>query len=125
MVDAPIFKYYTDGKGAGSEKQDSFWDIAHQAKDSAAFDKTAATFPGISSGNGGDAAPGTQYYTKNFAQLMTPPAADAWRPSVYPERQMGQPVQEPVFKWYTNGNGEGSEKQDWAWDVAHQAATTE
>jgi hypothetical protein len=69
MPAAPIFKYYTDGKGAGSEKQDSFWDIAHQAKDSAAFDKTAAAFPGITAGNEGDAAPTTKYHNNwGFAQ---------------------------------------------------------
>jgi len=51
MPTGTVFNYYTDGKNAGSEKQDSFWDIAHQAKDEAAFDKTAATFPGVSSGN--------------------------------------------------------------------------
>jgi len=63
LVDAPIFKWYTDGKGAGSEKQDAFWDIAHNAKDSAQFDKDAAYFPGISSGNAGDAAPSNKYFS--------------------------------------------------------------
>lgn len=63
LVDAPIFKWWTDGKGAGSEKQDAFWDIAHQASSSAQFDKDAAYFPGISSGNEGDAAPTNKYFS--------------------------------------------------------------
>lgn len=124
MIEAPVFQYYTDGKGAGSEKQDSFWDIAHQAKDSAQFDKDAASFPGVSSGNAGDAAPSTKYYTNGFAQVMGPPPADAWRPSVYPKRKAGQMIEEPVNKYWTNGNGAGSEKHDWVNDIAFQSADT-
>ena len=63
IVDAPIFKWYADGKGDGSEKQDAFWDIAHNAANAAQFDKDAAYFPGITSGNGGDAAPSNKYFS--------------------------------------------------------------
>ena len=59
----------------------------------------------------------------SLSQMSAPPAPDGtpagWRQSVYPERKMGQMVTDPVFKYYTNGNGAGSEKQDWVWDVAH------
>ena len=126
LVDAPQFKWWTDGKGAGSEKQDAFWDIAHQASSSAQFDKDAAYFPGISSGNEGDAAPTNKYFSSQqmgFSQLQGPPPADAWRPSVYETREKGQQVKEPIFNWYTNGNGAGSEKEDFAKDIARQAAT--
>ena len=128
LVDAPIFKWYTDGKGAGSEKQDAFWDIAHNAKDSAQFDKDAAYFPGISSGNAGDAAPTNKYFSSQqmgFSQMQGPPPADAWRPSDYETREKGQQVKEPIFNWYTNGNGAGSEKEDFAKDIARNAATPE
>jgi hypothetical protein len=93
MIEEPIFKYYTDGKGAGSEKEDSFKDIARQAKDSAQFDKDAAYFPGVSSGNNGDAQPTTKYYTNGFAQ-----------------RTPGQMIEAPVFQYYSDGKGAGSEK---------------
>ena len=63
MADSTQFKWWADGKGAGSEKQDVFWDIAHQAADSAQFDKDAAYFPGISAGNAEDGAPSNKYFS--------------------------------------------------------------
>jgi hypothetical protein len=122
MIEAPVFQYYTDGKGTGSEKQDSFWDIAHKAAESAQFDKDAAYFSDVSSGNNGDAQPTTKYYTDGFAQSMGPSPADALRPSVYPKRKAGQMIEEPVNKYWTNGNGAGSEKHDWVNDIAFQSA---
>jgi len=55
---------------------------------------------------------------------MGPPPADAWRPSVYPSRKAGQMIEEPVNKYWTNGNGAGSEKHDWVNDIAFQSPTT-
>jgi hypothetical protein len=62
MVKDPVFKYYTNGNGAGSEKQDWAWDVAHQAADEATFHKQAAYFPGIDSDNKKNGEPENTYF---------------------------------------------------------------
>jgi hypothetical protein len=57
--------------------------------------------------------------------MMAPPAPDAWRPSVYPDREMHQMVKAPIFKYYTNGNGAGSEKEDFVKDISRLTKDTE
>ena len=47
---------WTNGNGAGSEKQDVFWDMAHAAKDAHQFHKWAR-YPDLHSENKGDAKP--------------------------------------------------------------------
>lgn len=136
MVKDPVFKYYTNGNGAGSEKQDWAWDIAHQAKDEETFHRQAAYFPGIDSDSKNQGAPTTQYFNNDvtgasLAQVRGdgPPVPDGtpagWRKSVYPERKMGQMVTEPILKPWTNGNGAGSEKHDFVNSIATNTEDTE
>jgi len=71
----------------------------------------------------------------SLSQLSTPPIPDGtpaggggttpgWRKSVYPERKMGQMVTDPIFKYWTNGNGAGSEKSDFVKDIAGNTKDT-
>ena len=131
---APIFKQWTNGNGLGSEKEDFVKDIERNANgDSDKFHKDTAYFPGVGAYSGHDKEPSIDAYfggpqaAGSLAQ--GPPAPEGqynWRKSVYPVRGMGQPFpniqsQEgagaPIFKQWTNGNGLGSEKEDFVKDI--------
>ncbi len=62
MVKEPVFKYYTNGNGAGSEKHDWVNSIATHAADEETFHKQAAYFPGIDSDNKKHGEPENEYF---------------------------------------------------------------
>jgi hypothetical protein len=97
------------GNGQGSEKQDAIWHAANNAATTEKFDSAMANNANkMTAGNSAEVEPSTKYFTGNYMQ----------RPA-FAQRDMGQLVDAPIFKWYTDGKGAGSEKQDAFWDIAH------
>ena len=98
------------GNGQGSEKQDAIYHAAANAATTEKFDEKMANNAGkMTAGNSAEVEPSTRYFTGNYAQ----------RPLHFAQRDMGQQVEAPIFQWWTDGKGAGSEKQDAFWDIAH------
>lgn len=94
-------KSYGMGNGQGSEKQDAIWHAAHNSATTEKFDSAMSeNLGGMTAGNYAVPEPGTKYFTGNYAQ----------RHPVFAQRDMGQLVDAPQFKWWTDGKGAGSEK---------------
>ena len=62
--------WWTDGNGAGSEKQDTFWDMGHLSATAGEFDNKARS-PKIASWNAEDGAPAEHAngFTASFNQM--------------------------------------------------------
>ena len=113
-------KWWTDGNNAGSEKQDTFWDMGHESATAGEFDNLAR-HPKISSSSYEDFGEPTYHsngFTASFNQMKQ-------KQHHHHKKNQGihSTAQHKPQHWWADGNGGGSEKQDTFWEMGHHTAT--
>ena len=125
---SPHKAHYKDGNGVENEKLDSYWHIAHNAKDGAEFD-TNSKQPWVKAWNQDDGEPSKNIFRKDTQGLHQ--AMDATNPpglvsDHWPTQStVASHDKNPAKSHVTDGNGSNNEKLDAYWHIGHNSKTPE